>query len=98
MPPEDTTSMWMRSRSISKRVISSGRGNYNGLGFPLPVMVRSSFRRRVGPWPVMAIRTPASALEPSQRPSLGYTRWLQARSGDFDTNLLVPTRKFQTPW
>ncbi|GBO03041.1 hypothetical protein AVEN_179153-1 [Araneus ventricosus] len=90
--------MWMRSRSISRRVISPARGNYNGLGLPSTGDCAFLLQEGVGPWPVMAIRTPASELEPSQWPSLGYTRWLQARSGDFDTNLLVPTRKFQTPW
>ncbi|GBN88691.1 hypothetical protein AVEN_145212-1 [Araneus ventricosus] len=38
---------------------------------------------RIGLWPVMAIRTPASTLELSQRLSSRYTGRLRARSGIF---------------
>ncbi|GBN47534.1 hypothetical protein AVEN_223187-1, partial [Araneus ventricosus] len=63
----------MRSRRINKRVLFPELEYNNGGGLP------SS--GGIGPWPVTAVRTPASALELVQRPPLRYTERVRARSG-----------------
>ncbi|GBM21995.1 hypothetical protein AVEN_263844-1 [Araneus ventricosus] len=60
-----TKSTWMTSLRISKRSLASLMDTIMACSCPLPVIVSDSYER-VGPWLVMAVRTPASALELSQ--------------------------------